>query len=72
MGKDFSISMLARKLAKSAGAVVDAKLEGIIRARFNIIIHKIVLIFLLATAGGLLANDSPIVVGHKCNRRPRT
>ena len=50
MGKDFPIPMLGREFAKPAGAVVDTKLEGVIRAGFNIIVHKIALVFLFVTA----------------------
>ena len=35
MGKDFPIPMLGREFAKPAGAVVDTKLEGVIRAGFT-------------------------------------
>ena len=65
MGKDFPIPMLGREFAKPAGAIVDAKLEGVTRAGFNKIVHKIALVFLFVTARGLLANECLIVVGHK-------
>ena len=48
MGKDFPIPMLASEFTKPAGAVVDTKLEGVIRAGFNIIVHKIALVFFFA------------------------
>jgi hypothetical protein len=61
MGKDFLIPMLASEFTKPAGALVDTKLEGVIRAGFNIIVHKIALVFFFVTACGLLANESLIV-----------
>ena len=40
MGKDLRIPMLGREFAKPAGAVVDTKLEGVIGAGFNTIVHS--------------------------------
>src|SRR5262249_3049798 len=67
--QDFRIAVARRKLAESAGSIVDAELEMLVGTRFNVVIDEIASVGLLVALGSLLANESAVLSRHELAAR---